>query len=187
LFIDIVWAIESVLLEPQLFENPQRRCVPGLDAGDDLRRAKRLEGVMHARLRSFSSETSLPMARLEMVGEFEFRALSVEVKPAGADDLPARLLRDGPKANAVKILCRDSTLQSPLRRTKMFKRLADVSHDFTIAPDGQRIRGIVELPRPQEKPLGFQDDRHTAYYADPALDIGRWANGTDGGMRYRSI
>jgi hypothetical protein len=42
---------------------------------------------------------------------------------------------DGPEANAVKILCRHSTLQSPSRRIKMFKGLADVSHDFTVAPD----------------------------------------------------
>jgi len=165
LFIDIRWAIESILLEPQLFQNPERRCVPGLDGSDDLRRAKSVEGVEHARLRSFSSEASPPMARLKMVGEFEFRALSLEVKPASADDLPARLLRDGPKANAVKILCRHSTLQSPSCRSKMFKRLADVSHDFAVAPDGERIRGIVGLPRPQEKPFGFQDDLHNAYYA----------------------
>ena len=54
----------------------------------------------------------------------------------------------------MKTLCRRSTLQSPSRRIKMFKRLADVWHDSTVAPDSERIRGIVGLPRSQEKPLG---------------------------------
>jgi hypothetical protein len=154
-FIDIRRTIKSILPEPQLFQNPERRCVTGLDARDDPRRGKRLEGIEHARLRSLSSEASPPMTRLEMVGEFKFRSLSLEVKAASADNLPGRLLCNSPQANAVKSLCLRSTLQSPSRRIKMFKRLADVSHDFMVAPDGERIRCIVGLPRPQEKPPGF--------------------------------